>query len=243
MAILRSLLPEVCSVVVAAALIGAAFLPQEGGVSAFRHPGDAASCLIRARLLPEAATLRAGVPTAGAWSMPMGSTTGSFCYMAQGFGAENSLRGGRHLGDDWNGIGQENTDEGDPIFSIADGLVAYAAEASPGWGGVVIVLHRLPEGRVVQSFYGHLAPGSLAVRAGQRIGRGRMVGRIGHPLAVDFTHLHLEIREAVWVEPGPGYAADGRDLADRTAPSAFLGARLAPAGLQNPPGEPLGEAL
>ena len=222
--------------VIAAALVGGRFLTPGPGSPAAGHPEGKAATDLRARLLPEPAELLALVPTAAAWSMPFGTSTGAFCYIAQGFGAENNIRGGRHLGDDWNGIGQENTDEGDPVFAVADGAVAYAAEASPGWGGVVIVLHRLPDGGITQSFYGHLAASSLAVRVGQRIPRGALVGRIGHPLAVDFTHLHLEIRDAAWVEPGPGYAAEGRESGGRTAPSAFLEPRLAPAGLPGPNG-------
>ena len=189
----------------------------------------------RARLLPLPATACAGLPAAVAWSAPMGTEGGAFCYNAQAFGEDNPRRGGRHLGDDLNGIGQENTDRGDPVFAAADGLVAYAGFASPGWGGVVIVLHRLPGGGVAQTFYGHLEPGSLAVRAGARVGRGQELGHIGLPEAVDFAHLHLEVREGACVDPGPGYASEPARTDGRTSPAAFLAPRLAPAGLPPPP--------
>jgi len=190
--------------------------------------------MVRARLLPMPATACAALPAAVAWSAPMGTEGGAFCYNAQAFGEDNPRRGGLHLGDDLNGIGQENTDRGDPVFAAADGLVAYAGFASPGWGGVVIVLHRLVDGGVVQTFYGHLDAGSLAVRAGTRVRRGQELGRIGLPEAVDFAHLHLEVREGAWVDPGPGYAAQPGQTAGRTSPAAFLAPRLAPAGLPAP---------
>lgn len=211
------------------------------GPPASPAPGQGEECrwrersVARGQLLPLPATVCAALPAAVAWSAPMGTEGGAFCYNAQAFGEDNPRRGGRHLGDDLNGIGQENTDRGDPVFAAADGLVAYAGFASPGWGGVVIVLHRLPGGGVAQTFYGHLDPGSLAVPAGVRVRRGQELGRIGLPEAVDFAHLHLEVREGAVVEPGPGYASEPGRTHGRTSPAAFLAPRLAPAGLPAPP--------
>src|SRR5438309_7630234 len=79
------------------------------------------------------------LPTAARFDFPLGSENGALAYNAQPF-TEN-----RHLGDDLNGIGGENSDLGDPVFAVADGRVIYAEEGGPGWGNIVIVLHAYEE--------------------------------------------------------------------------------------------------
>ena len=145
--------------------------------------------------------------------------------------ASNPARGGFHLGDDINGIGQENTDLDARIFAAADGLVAYAGQPSPGWGGVVILLHQTESGPK-QTFYGHLNPASLAVTPGELVARGRRLGRLALTSAVDYAHLHLELRHGVTVDPGPGYHPAGPLASENAMP--FLAARLAPPGLPAP---------
>src|SRR6266581_1876032 len=77
----------------------------------------------------------ASIPTATHFDFPLGNENGAMSYNAQRF-TEN-----RHLGDDLNGIGGENSDLGDPIYAIADGRVLLARDGGPSWGNVVIVLH------------------------------------------------------------------------------------------------------
>ena len=77
----------------------------------------------------------ASLPTATRFDFPLGSENGAMAYNAQPF-TEN-----RHLGDDLNGIGGENSDLGDPIYAIADGRVLLAREEGPGWGNVIVILH------------------------------------------------------------------------------------------------------
>ena len=182
----------------------------------------------RARLLPMPASKRAMAPLATHWEWPMGTRKGAFSYNAQPFGEKNAARGGLHLGDDLNGIGQENTDLGDPVFAAADGLVVYSGVPSAGWGGVVILLHRTDAGER-QTFYGHLEPSSLAVVAGESVPRGRRLGRLGLTEAVDYAHLHWELRPGAVVDPGPGYSADGLQLRENA--SQFARARSGPLGM------------
>src|SRR5207244_8689472 len=77
----------------------------------------------------------ASIPTAARFDFPLGSENGAMAYNAQRF-TDN-----RHLGDDLNGIGGENSDLGDPIYAVADGRIILARDGGPGWGNVIIVLH------------------------------------------------------------------------------------------------------
>src|SRR5580700_11816781 len=79
------------------------------------------------------------IPTAAHFDFPLGNENGAMAYNAQHF-TEN-----KHLGDDLNGIGGENSDLGDPIYAIADGRVILAREGGPGWGKIVIVVHAYVE--------------------------------------------------------------------------------------------------
>src|SRR6266404_4389031 len=98
----------------------------------------------------------ASIPTATRFDFPLGSENGAMAYNAQRF-TEN-----HHLGDDLNGIGGEDSDLGDPIYAVADGLVLLARDGGPGWGNIVIVLHayidpsQADERKYVQSYYGLL---------------------------------------------------------------------------------------
>ena len=89
----------------------------------------------------------AKAPLADVFTSPLGDENGAFTYVAQGVGDMNAARKGRHAGQDLNGIGGENTDEGLPVRAAGRGLLIYAGEPSPDWGNVVVLLHRLPDGR------------------------------------------------------------------------------------------------
>src|SRR5260370_14451673 len=98
----------------------------------------------------------ASIPTATHFDFPLGNENGAMAYNAQHF-TEN-----KHLGDDLNGSGGENSDLSDPIYAIADGRVLLARDGGPGWGNVMIVLHayieppQAGERKYVQSYYGHV---------------------------------------------------------------------------------------
>ncbi len=147
----------------------------------------------------------ASLPTARRFDFPIGTEHGAFSYNAQPF-TEN-----RHLGDDLNGIGGENSDLGDPVYAIADGGVLVAQEGGPGWGNIIIVLHAYEEGgnrRYVQSLYGHVD--TMLVEPQQDVKRGEQIATVGNANGRYLAHLHLEMREFVTPFIGPGYRSDTR---------------------------------
>ena len=162
------------------------------------------------------AMVLASLPTATRFDYPLGSENGALAYNAQRF-TEN-----RHLGDDLNGVGGENSDFGDPVYAVADGRVLLAREAGPGWGNIVIVLHAYKEDglrKYVQSYYAHLDEILVAPR--QNVRRGEQIGTVGTAEGRYLAHLHFEMREFTTPFIGPGYREDTRGWID---PSAFIAA-------------------
>jgi hypothetical protein len=147
----------------------------------------------------------AALPIATRFDFPLGSEHGAFAYIAQPC-TEN-----RHLGDDLNGIGGENSDFGDPVFAIADGRVIFAREGGPGWGNIVILLHAYEADgvrRYVQSYYAHVE--AMLVESGQDVRRGEQIATVGNAGGKYWAHLHFEMREFMTTFIGPGYRDDTR---------------------------------
>ncbi len=165
------------------------------------------------------------IPRSERFDPPLGTEHGGLVYNAQSFWEINDKRGGHHTGDDLNGIGGMDSDLGDPVFAIADGLVLYAGQPSPGWGNVVILAHSPPEGRPLESMYAHL--NHIDVTPGTLVARGGHVGTVGTANGIYPAHLHFEIREGAAVDIGAGYAASPLNRLDPLATVAAL--RHAPA--------------
>jgi hypothetical protein len=145
------------------------------------------------------------IPTAAHFDFPLGNENGAMAYDAQHF-TEN-----KHLGDDLNGIGGENSDLGDPIYAIADGRVLLAREGGPGWGNIVILLHAFLENgerKYVQSYYGHVQ--DMLVHSGETVKRGQQIATVGTANGRYFAHLHFEMREFLTPFIGAGYREDTR---------------------------------
>ncbi|WP_395735338.1 M23 family metallopeptidase [Prosthecobacter sp.] len=165
----------------------------------------------------------AALPLATRFDMPMGSEHGALTYNARAF------RISRHLGDDFNGIGGGNSDLGDPVYAAGAGRVVYAGNPGPGWGKMILIAHRLPEGDelgpVVQTMYAHLA--TIRVQTGQIIQRGETIGAVGTAEGAYLAHLHFEVRVGPYVNPGQGYADTPLN---RVAPEQFIRAHRGAAG-------------
>lgn len=94
-----------------------------------------------------------------------------------------------HYGTD---IGVAGNAPGTPIRASKDGTVRYAAFGPPGsgfggYGNVVSIMH---EGGVA-TLYGHMS--SLAVKVGQQVKQGEIVGYMGSTGQSTATHLHFEV--------------------------------------------------
>ncbi|XDD51947.1 M23 family metallopeptidase [Leptospira sp. WS92.C1] len=109
-----------------------------------------------------------------------------------------------HLGEDWNAIGRN--DYGDPVYAVSHGIVKFAGEEGPGWGNVVILTHRLPSGRWVNSLYAHLS--TMHVKKGDKVRKGKKIGRIGDANRRYGPHLHFELRDDFFLPTGSGYSRD-----------------------------------
>ncbi|MEM7602573.1 MAG: M23 family metallopeptidase [Verrucomicrobiota bacterium] len=157
---------------------------------------------------------------ADGFDIPVGKPDGYGYYVYRGFSPYG------HMGEDWNGNGGGNSDEGDPVYSTAHGVVIFSEDYRKGWGNVVIIRHAYREtnGQIafVDSLYGHLKMRS--VRVGQQVSRGDLVGTIGcGPYRMYAAHLHFEIRKDLRV-------GMRRDLYPKTystyhSPRSFIAAR------------------
>ena len=164
------------------------------------------------RLTPEEVVT---LPLAVRFDMPLGSQHGAMTYNARPF------RISRHLGDDLNGIGGENSDLGDHVFAAGMGRVVYTGMPGSGWGYMIIVAHRLragdKAGPVVQTMYAHLD--EILVKPGQVVQRGEKIGTVGTGEGAYLAHLHFEVRQGPYINPAEGYADTPLN---RLEPEAFI---------------------
>lgn len=81
--------------------------------------------------------------------------------------------------------------DGNGVWSASGGTVVQAGPAG-GYGNFVVVSHGTFGGRDIVTTYAHMS--SISVVAGQRVGRGQEVGRVGSTGNVTGPHLHFEVR-------------------------------------------------
>ncbi len=124
---------------------------------------------------------------------------------------------------------------GSPVTATAEGVVVAAGpvsrRADAEWrrlGAVVVVSHDVR----TRTVYGHLA--GIAVRRGQRVGRGQMIGRVGTSGFAPTPRVHYEVHRfegGRWVARDPRLfildqdwitAAEVRRAASATADAAEL---------------------
>jgi len=126
----------------------------------------------------------------------------------------------------WPGYGQ-------PILAVADGTVVHAVDDQPdqvpGEQPVGVtratadgngILLRLDDGRYV--LYGHMIPGSVAVKVGDRVRRGQHLGLVGNSGNSTAPHLHLHVvdRNALFAAQGVPYVFERYTVTGQVASTA-----------------------
>ncbi|WFB36017.1 peptidoglycan DD-metalloendopeptidase family protein [Kiritimatiellota bacterium B12222] len=100
------------------------------------------------------------------------------------------------------------------VLSISPGEVKLALVARPSWGGLVVMEHRSPTGKVFCSLYGHLGP-LVTVQVGEFISAGTKLGSLGRSYTAENggyeSHLHFGIYDAAY---GDGSWVTGYMTAD-----------------------------
>ena len=111
-------------------------------------------------------------PLADGFDQAVGKPEATGYYIFRGFWPNG------HLGEDWNGNGGGDSDMGDPVYAIADGVVVFSDDYKRRWGNVVIVRHAYREKNgstvFIDSLYGHLD--KRQARMYQVVKRGQQIG-------------------------------------------------------------------
>ncbi len=76
---------------------------------------------------------------------------------------------------------------GAPIYATGDGVVEYPSSSMYGYGKVVVINH----GFGYQSLYAHMS--KKAIKPGNQIKRGQLIGYVGNTGISTGTHLHYEV--------------------------------------------------
>lgn len=108
------------------------------------------------------------------------------------------------------------------IEAFADGKVLKAqASTAPGggFGHYVVIQHKI-DGEFYTSLYAHMVPGSIQVKAGQKVTAGTVLGKMGTSGMSTGVHLHWEI----WKGKVHGWSADGKGFVE---PVGFVKALMA----------------
>jgi murein DD-endopeptidase MepM/ murein hydrolase activator NlpD len=156
---------------------------------------------------------------ADGFDFPVGKPNATGYYKARGL----RLRAPQHFGEDWNGRTGGDTDLGDPVYAVADGIVTLAHNVKTGWGNVVLTRHAYRDPASGQVKYcdtlnGHL--NQIMVKNGQLIKRGQQIGTIGSNFGMYPAHLHFEIRHNINI--GMQRDRAPADLSNWADPTEFI---------------------
>jgi murein DD-endopeptidase MepM/ murein hydrolase activator NlpD len=147
-------------------------------------------------------------------------------YIATHFNEVYSM--GIHTGEDWNGNGGGNTDLGQDVHAVANGLVVFAQNCGKLWGNVIVIEHTFYENfekKKIRSVYAHLL--EIKVRQGEEVRRRQVIALVGQdPDKLFDAHLHLELRWDDTLAPNYWPSSNGKDqswIAEHYAePSTFI---------------------
>lgn len=129
-----------------------------------------------------------------------------------------------HTGEDWYRSDYLTTNTaGSPVYAVADGIVERHNPGISYPGNVVLIRHRLPDGRNIYSMYGHIA--NVRVVQGQLVTRGQQIatvlsqgytGRTPNRHPTWDSHLHFEMR---WFLDGTNIYVPGTNAYGYNFPS------------------------
>jgi murein DD-endopeptidase MepM/ murein hydrolase activator NlpD len=104
----------------------------------------------------------------------------------------------RHLGADINGNEMGDSDLGDTIYAIGNGIVTIQI------GSIIQILHNTPFGYIV-SQYRHCR--DIFMKIGQKVKHLQAIGTIGNEdgAYLNAAHLHFEIRTNIFLDILGGY--------------------------------------
>lgn len=191
-------------------------------MKSLRHHTTVAWVLILAAFLVflvPASAINIGL--ADGFDFPVGKPNADNYYKARGM----RLRSPQHFGEDWNGRSGGDSDLGDPVYAIGDGIVTFAANVHKGWGNVVLTRHAFRDPatgqiRFIDTLNGHLD--RILVKVGQQIKRGEQIGTIGSNFGMYPAHLHFEVR---WnLQIGMQRNSVPSDLSNWADPTTFINA-------------------
>jgi murein DD-endopeptidase MepM/ murein hydrolase activator NlpD len=115
------------------------------------------------------------------WPLPGSFTvTSGFGYRQDPFTGKVVYHGGTDIA----------APEGTPIFSAADGTVTDA-NTTDAWGGGWGYYVKIDHGGEFETFYAHCS--FIAVRVGEQVEKGWVVGNVGSAGRSTGNHLHWEI--------------------------------------------------
>ena len=98
-----------------------------------------------------------------------------------------------------------------PVYACANGIVREAQNHS-GYGGTVLIEHKLPSGEYVVSLYGHLFESTLPVSPGDVVQRGQLIGYVADSQNNGgySPHLHFGISKGIYKDlPPENISCDG----------------------------------
>lgn len=130
---------------------------------------------------------------------------------AHTFGGEGSRFGADRDGGNRSHQGQDvSAPVGTPLVAVRGGVVRHTGD-QPSGAGIYVVIRGAGESR--DYVYMHLQEASLAVRPGDTVRTGSVIGRVGQTGASSGPHLHFEIWQGAW--QGGGTPIDPLPLLQR----------------------------